>query len=364
MLNPNFIPAHTWTAWGTSAILRAISEYGASAVLYGSSAMNLYVPPQYRWQTQDIDVFVVCDTPNEFEPVVSHLMERVHSSLMTLSHNIRPALSLHMKFRHTDRNEHVTMSMSLNGRHVADFTRQLRSVSNRVTAVFPTKIANILCPLFGSFTISTVSIDESKHRLCATVACAPYIDGSEAMSADTNKWRIEKDSLRLRRILELEQRQLLLSDPCDFELGPSELRYTFQHRMDVLADGKTYIMPEALAVVSTPSARFHADDFRIPDFNVDAIVSTSSKMGRRLATLSANVMKLRVASATRSVRVKAVANKVKKVRADWKKLKTFVRSSFEEFEKTWAHAQAGFVQHVHAFCHTLVRPEYSHIRDP
>jgi hypothetical protein len=211
------------------------------------------MPSHFQLQTQDLDFFLVVNRPNDFEDAVSRIVAVVQENLVVLSGGVAPSTSVHMKFSSGEfaSDKHVTMSLAVNGRHVADFSRQLAKDVHALRALFPVKSAKAVGSMLGDFAVNTIALDEVNHRLVATVHCLPYLDGGEALPARTNAWRIKKDTPRLCRLLDLEALGRISSEPSDLYLGdvppPSLFATGFFYVQDSVSKMQA-AMPEPLSV--------------------------------------------------------------------------------------------------------------------
>ncbi len=253
-MNPNYVPHHTWAEWSKAAILKGVSQFGPDAVLYGSGAFNLYMPYQFQLQTQDLDFFLIVDSPNDFEEAVSRIVVAVQENLTFLSGGVVPSTSVHMKFSSGEcaSDKHVTMSLAVNGRHVADFSRQLAKNVHTLRTLFPVKHVNVLNSNLGAFSVHAIALEEVKHRLVATVHCLPYLDGAEALPARTNGWRIKKDTPRLHRLLDLEALGRISSNPSDLYLEDQPLFATQVCYVEHLSLKVKVAMPVPLTCIASP----------------------------------------------------------------------------------------------------------------
>lgn len=211
ILDTKYIPAHTWKTWAMAAAVHAV--YAVGGILYGSSALNLYLPPQYEFYAQDIDAYVVASTPAHFDALLKQLYEHVRAGCAARSGGAPCSITTAFRFPHAS----LTVTLSINGVQFADITRQLWP--NPVRVLFPVETVLVVDEAAKPYYLSVISLDEIKHRLVATVHSLPYADGGEALSPEANGWRIGKDGLRLQRIMELEASGLVLHQPRDWHVN-------------------------------------------------------------------------------------------------------------------------------------------------
>lgn len=223
MLNTSFIPAPLWQQWSRFAVLSAASAMGSKAVLYGSSALNLYID-LHSPVVSDFDFFIVSASPKHFEDVVADVVETVREHLLRLSQGVPPNLSTHVSFGSLD---HVTVRLRVNGDHVADFTRQLEENAHLAQAAFPRVMAQVQSSLDSGrpWFVYIASLPELLHRLASTVSVSPCVDRSSVGSASSNQWRMSKDAIRLDDLEKLHKANLLRTKPKVLLLDCDNLKY-------------------------------------------------------------------------------------------------------------------------------------------
>jgi hypothetical protein len=261
MLDGDYVPVHTWKAWGRAAVLHAVAAVGG--IVYGSTALNLYVPPQYEFHAQDVDAYIVATSAGHFDTAIAQLVEHVRAGLRTRSGGIHCYVSTAFHFPHAN----VTVTLAVNGAHIADFTRQLWP--NPIRSLFPAEVVTVTDTAVEAYALSVLSLDELKHRLVATVCSLPYADGAPALPPAHNAWRIGKDGMRLQRLLELEARGQVSAQPRELALNawadgcasPPLPRVVW-----ATAGSVTYCMPAALTlpIASLPFATLNAQPSTTP----------------------------------------------------------------------------------------------------
>jgi len=336
--------------------MKALAELGDRAVVYGSCAMNCYLPPQFKFQAQDIDAFILCATANEFQIKIAVLKQRIEHLLTSMSEGVVPHLSFAMKARpstETSPIEHITFTLSLNHRQVADFTRQLLGEVDTFRAVFPANITSVVCPIYGTFPVYVMSLDEVKHRLVATINSLTYVDGSDALPYESNDWRIKKDAPRLQRLLELEALGLISPVPVAFELleRPTAFRtVTLRH-----PSGLEYCMPapfQAQRQSFDPSSCIAKVEMSTDSTLADA-VSRLGAFDTRLSGLSDKLAMIRdhssVTSSGSRAKIVAHAQMCAKLRSNHRSLRSRTMKHFQSWADDFGKYESKLLAAVKTF---------------
>ncbi len=195
-----------------AALLHVLATVaGERAVLYGSAALNLYLPRRHWFPESDLDFFIVVDEPDEFGKLVETACTSLNKHLRVVFNDASLTVNWYLLSHGPD---DITMSVSVNGNKIADLTRQFSHKACRLTAFFPRKQAMALVSTDSpAFSFWTISLFEALHRMATTVSCTPCLDGSPTLSYQANSSRIAKDNERLLKLAELQSLGVLSDIP-------------------------------------------------------------------------------------------------------------------------------------------------------
>jgi len=196
--------------WAIFAVMEEAIKH--RCVLYGSTALNLYLGPVFRTPTGDLDFWMVEDDLERFDQEVYQLATAVQQRVQGLSGGTVPGAVLCRPTPWTASEIDCIHPLKLprgcqlwvEGEHIADITRMACGVAAHLERVFPRKTVRVLSR-YGSFGtgIRVVSLDEIVAKLAATVTGSPSLDGMPTQSVGANWRRVEKDSMTLDRLAAL-----------------------------------------------------------------------------------------------------------------------------------------------------------------
>ncbi len=204
------------------ALLFSLVQLGKQAVLYGSAALNLYLPPRHRLPCSDLDFYIVVATPECFGDIVQRTCTVVNKQLRLFFSDASISVSWYLLSHGPDE---ITMSVSVNGIKFADLTRQFVHKIAPLECVFPRLRTKAVLPgVVDELDIWTISFQEAAHRIACTVACLPCLDGSPVIPLHANAGRVAKDTGRLAKLNDLSCLGLLSMEPSSFVLDAKEAK--------------------------------------------------------------------------------------------------------------------------------------------
>ena len=263
----------------TYACLAAASTFEVPIVLYGSTAINLYVSSwENEFTAADIDLFMVLESAAEFSTRLTRFRQAVDAQLAALCTAGRPPQLVIVGgsewVSHGARASTLTAKLFMGDAvmpaspvtHIGDITLQLASSLRQLESVFPRKRAllmssyfmhgaNAAAPKQAPLVLCVASIHELLHRMSATVAGGCTLDGIECSPA-TNNWRIEKDAARLDRLMDLAACGKLLQEPRPLVLAERGVLRKYARRtmvMHVTVGKATGVWMPAPPIPLTPS---------------------------------------------------------------------------------------------------------------
>ena len=197
------------------------ASHSRHVVLTGSCALNLYLPPAYAIDTQDIDLFL--HYLSDGDDSTSHRDALLQELLDDMSRQFH-GIAARFKYTTTVMKLHVgnlwhsgamTYQLSYGGVHFADITAVPYHRLDLLCHTFPRTSAEVKLPNDDTapvLYIAVASLEELLHRIVCTLTCKRTLDGFNGISAATNAWRIAKDAKRLQRVYELfNARQLCIA---------------------------------------------------------------------------------------------------------------------------------------------------------
>ena len=199
-------------AWRQRQLAHIIALHALSSeprcVLYGATAINLYLDPAFWIDTLDLDVLCEASTDAEFNELVANMELALHQSLG----------ELHMEEQFWDCRITVkcsavlagcprTVKLYIGALHVMDLSWHTAAQVKAIEQRYPRERAHVVTSAFSPFDITVCSLNELLHRMACTVRNVPCADGLfvDALSPDDalhayQQQRVRKDSMRLDRI--------------------------------------------------------------------------------------------------------------------------------------------------------------------
>jgi hypothetical protein len=232
----------------TYACLEVASRFEVPVVLYGSTAINLYIArPEHEFTAADIDLFMVLDTASDFATWLARFRQRVDELLASMcSTSDHPPRLVTVGGKWMPAAAAVTAKLFMNDAvlaaspttHIGDITLQLSAALRPLESVFPRKRTTLVSSYAPAdratpaSTLRVASLHELLHRMSATVAGGSTLDGIEC-SPHTNGWRIEKDSARLDRLMDLSAAGHLTREPRSLVLAERGVSRAYTRRTAV-----------------------------------------------------------------------------------------------------------------------------------
>ena len=228
------------------ACLSAACASDVPIVLYGSTAINLYVSSwENEFTAADIDLFMVLESAADFAPQLKRFQQAVDArlaALCTAGHAPQLVVAGGEWASTTARAPTMTAKLFMGDAvlpaspvtHIGDITLQLTSSLRLLESVFPRKRALLMSSYTHTASaaplmLRVASIHELLHRMSATVAGGCTMDGIECAPA-TNGWRIEKDAARLDRLMDLSANGHLLQEPKPLVLSERGVMHKYARR--------------------------------------------------------------------------------------------------------------------------------------
>jgi hypothetical protein len=326
MLNRHHRSPEDMKQWATAAALKAASAF--HPVLYGSKAVNLYLPPAFEFEASDVDILLLVPSEEVFDTTIADIKREMQSllqawcestfiriSALTVFHNLQP-----------------TIKIAVNGIHIADFTRQFYTVP---LPEFQYKTVEVL---YNSdcFPMQVINLEDILHRLTATVHCQSYADGGLPQDVSRNQWRITKDGKRLDRLMFLRSHSMLLVEPRTLQLNV--LPYVCNTAMTVQTaiSGLKYAMPVGVVKppinlkISVPTA------FPFEEVAFKALACYDS----RLLTLQNTIKSVKEKVYSR----RTIMKHIKIIKSDWRKLKSNTRKELFAFQQDMVMSMGKLVE--------------------
>ena len=204
-----YVPVWRQQQLAHMAALQAAAKTSAHLVLYGATAINMYLDPIFWIDTKDLDFFCTADTLDDFYVAVQAFETALATALLELP-VLESEWDVRVNVRHSAyiHGRPTTVKMYVGNLHVADVSMhsvdQVRSVERQ----FPREVARVLTSCFAPFNLQVASLNELLHRMASTIANRPCVDGFfiDALSSDdathlAQQQRVLKDSLRLDRLM-------------------------------------------------------------------------------------------------------------------------------------------------------------------
>ena len=189
------------------ATLHAAAHAPIELVLYGATALNVYVDPAFHFETHDLDFFCTADNQDAFNSALCVFVVTLQQSLTDVNEgswdnrvSVRQSAYVHGK--------PTTAKVCIGNTHVADLTMHTASQRDAVQAKFPRETVSFKTSCFLEFDVRVASLNELLHRMASTINNTPCVDGIfiDALSPDTathimQQQRVLKDSKRLDRLM-------------------------------------------------------------------------------------------------------------------------------------------------------------------
>ena len=186
-----------------AAALRAAAR--CSMVLYGATALNLYLESPFRFETRDLDFFLAANGLEEFYTKVTEFKAAMQDALDKLGAKQMVVTDRPMAFVS---GRPATVKMFVGTVHVADVTMHSHAQIAAVEARFKRESVDVVTDALEPFTLRVASLNELLHRMAATVRGLPCVDGfymdvsaEDPAVQDMQRARVHKDCLRLDRIM-------------------------------------------------------------------------------------------------------------------------------------------------------------------
>ena len=204
-----------------SKLITSLAQLGKQAVLYGSAALNLYMPSHHRLPVSDLDFYIVVSDPKCFSDIVQQTCTTVNQQLRSLYNDASISVSWYLLSHGPDE---ITMSVSVNGIKFADLTRQFVHKLAVLERLFPRPFTKVVLPgSSNTLDMCIISLQEAAHRIACTVSCLQCLDGSTVIPFHSNADRIAKDACRLSKLSDLSHLGLLSFEPAVFILDAKDV---------------------------------------------------------------------------------------------------------------------------------------------
>lgn len=186
-------------------------------VLTGSCALNAYLPVEYAFDIQDIDLFLHYDDERDRDDLLREFVTNLDRQYKVISTNRKyghATVALRVSnFWHSGA---MTYQLTYGTVHFADVTAVPYGRIGVLFSRFPRTVVDVVLPNDEAgppITLAIASLEELLHRIVCTIRCSKTLDGFTGISASVNAWRIAKDGKRLRRFYDLFKRRLVTMVP-------------------------------------------------------------------------------------------------------------------------------------------------------
>lgn len=184
-------------------------------VIFGSSALNVYLHPLFWFEAQDMDLLLAVEPDAMSADTTERLCHLFTAELYKAADNanvLYPRLALSTLFH----NGMFTLHVRVADMDVADITLAPQHSRDHMDALFPVQFTQVA----GVGHVRVLSLEELLHRIACTVQCAPLADGTQPIRREHNLWRVRKDTQRLQRLRILSSQGYLRAKPNAWAADP------------------------------------------------------------------------------------------------------------------------------------------------
>ena len=295
------------------------------AVLTGSCALNLYMPPSYAIDTQDIDFFMHYAEGDDVDGALRVFVADVASEFRSVAfRNKYDTTQLLLRVTELWHSGCTTYQLYYGHVHFADVTTVPYKRIVTLLRTFPRTVVTVVPPHGAAsppLHVAVASLEELLHRIVCTVKCVQTVDGFNGMAATINAWRIAKDGKRLQRFYDLFKRRLVAVVPQTW-LMDTATPYTHSVPID-----DAVCMPVFGRSLYTQVS----DAFRVALTNASACFATMESrligFGARVSSCSRDVTFLQTHAASKERSRKRLDNALMRTRTRLKKVNEEARTA-------------------------------------